>query len=1233
MKFFESTTPKRVTNFALAALLFVSTITASVPFLFSEKASAVTASNVVYKGLPDTLPSTYPSLGFAATSTKEFGDRIVLDGSDRLLDDVTVNLTSWACQTGEWNLNNCVSAPNATFQHPVTVNIYEANSDGTVGSLIASKTQTINALYRPSADNTNCTGGNAGKWFDGTSCYNGKAFNATFDFSSLNKTVPSDVIATVAYNTQNYGAAPTGVAGPYDALNVSYVTSDPTVGTDLEPDTMYWDTTYPPYTTGLKLDTGYTGYHLGINVTATSLDAPTNGQPNNQFRTTASGWNYTWNSVAGATSYEYQASRNSAESNGVLSSVEWNNINNGDATQNNITTPSLPSVGTVDGTWYWQVRALGSYGTKSDWSSVWNVTVDTATPDKPTNFNPSNGSVQSSSLTFDWLDVANPTPGTATTYELQYSTSPSAAAGVLNGTVTTVDNIAVSQKSVTGLADGYIFWQVRAKDAAGNASAWSDIWGYQIDATAPTTPVAVAPTGTNQSASAFTWTASTDNVSNPVTYEVITGTSSHSLDNGKLTQGVIVKGTGLSGTSLPATFDDGTFFWQVQATDALGNKSPWSNIQAVTIDSVAPVAPVITNSPVTVNAAQANAQATWTHTGADVDHFEYREYMNALAAALDTPYWTPSVSKNDRSQTVGSSWGTHTLYYRVVAVDAAGNRSDPSELGTVIIDKELPVVAITSPAASSTIKGNVTVTGTVSDANLSVSYLTVTNNANGIQYAAQDMNTGLSNPSVAWNTASGPDGVYTIYLEAKDKTGNDDSTSITVTVDNNATTPTLATPTNGAEVKGATLTQSWTTPDTDIDHYVYESYNDEAKTSLRFTGNVSGTSKTATNVADATFWWRVKAVDAIGNESGWSTLWKLVVDNTAPAVTIADITPNAATITGTVTDANTTDVVEVTIDGTTTNATITGNIWSITTPALADGFYIVSAVAKDLATNTTSPAVTDTLKIDTVTPTVTITQPTITLINDATPTITGTYNDVDANDDTTILLFIDNNTTGVAVTKTANGDGTGTWTYTPAVALAEGAHTFVATATDAVDNDSASAELTLTIDTLSPAVTANGSVNGSTVTVTGTAEADAVLSATFNGVTGPLTNTNGSYTFTATNVANGTYTFSVTATDAAGNSTVQTTSVTVNVPPAFTGVFNNGAVLGATTDTDAAAAANNGDADVEGATTKTAAVDTDATDGSIFGLAWYWWLLILAALAGIAAWIIGAVRRRNNEEA
>jgi len=89
---------------------------------------------------------------------------------------------------------------------------------GAPDTLLATKTQNVTIPWRPVADAT-CSPATAWRAGNGQ-CYNGSAFNATFDLTSLHVTLPSDVIVGVAYNTADYGQTPIGVAGPYNSLNV-----------------------------------------------------------------------------------------------------------------------------------------------------------------------------------------------------------------------------------------------------------------------------------------------------------------------------------------------------------------------------------------------------------------------------------------------------------------------------------------------------------------------------------------------------------------------------------------------------------------------------------------------------------------------------------------------------------------------------------------------------------------------------------------------------------------------------------------------------------------------------------------------------------------------------------------------------------------------------------------------------------------------------------------------------
>ena len=217
----------------------------------------------IYDSIPTVFPGSFPSLGYEATSSDEFGDHILFAGTARSLKSVDVSLTDWACENDGTRANDeaCVSTPGSYFTHPITLNIYAVdNTSGypEPGALLGSVTQTFDIPYRPSWDSVSCTGAGetpaadvpfGGKWFDPVlgKCVHGYSFNINFDFSSLNLTLPDEVIFGVAYDTQHYGASPLGVTGPYNSLNVSLADVSPTIGTDVEADTTFWDTSYGPF--------------------------------------------------------------------------------------------------------------------------------------------------------------------------------------------------------------------------------------------------------------------------------------------------------------------------------------------------------------------------------------------------------------------------------------------------------------------------------------------------------------------------------------------------------------------------------------------------------------------------------------------------------------------------------------------------------------------------------------------------------------------------------------------------------------------------------------------------------------------------------------------------------------------------------------------------------------------------------------------------------------------------
>ncbi len=217
------------------------------------------APETVYSALPSTSPATsYPSQPFQAQQTSEFGDYVHLGGTARNLNTVTATMVTWA-RYSEYQSNAAYNSSG--WSHPITLTVYSSHlgSDGAPDTVLAQKTQTINIPWRPEGDPTCADDGyGAGfSWKDaGGICRHGLAFNAVFDMSSPNVTLPNDVIIGIAYNTETYGVTPLGINGPYNSLNVAVPPSQPvSVGSDDSTTKVFWNTS----TAGWYTDGGASG--------------------------------------------------------------------------------------------------------------------------------------------------------------------------------------------------------------------------------------------------------------------------------------------------------------------------------------------------------------------------------------------------------------------------------------------------------------------------------------------------------------------------------------------------------------------------------------------------------------------------------------------------------------------------------------------------------------------------------------------------------------------------------------------------------------------------------------------------------------------------------------------------------------------------------------------------------------------------------------------------------------
>jgi gliding motility-associated-like protein len=268
------------------------------------------------------------------------------------------------------------------------------------------------------------------------------------------------------------------------------------------------------------------------------------------------------------------------------------------------------------------------------------------------------------------------------------------------------------------------------------------------------------------------------------------------------------------------------------------------------------------------------------------------------------------------------------------------------------------------------------------------------------------------------------------------------------------------------------------------------------------------------------------------------------------------------------------------VTGTGTIVTATDQITINNLSGLNDGTLTLSVTLTDAANNV-GTAATTTTALDATAPAA----PVVTsisddtgnsgtdgLTNDQTLSFNGT-----AEANATVEVFVDNNSVG-----TTTADGSGDWSFDhTSTTLAEGSYTVTAKATDAAGNvGSTSTALTVNVDATAPAApvilsitpdsgasaTDNITNDQSSLTITGTAEANSELEITVNGTTFSGLPVDGSGNWTIATGAifstDGTYPVTATVTDAAGNQSAASA--------AFSIVYDVTAPTAPTVDLDAA---------------------------------------------------------------
>ncbi|HET8884250.1 MAG TPA: lamin tail domain-containing protein [Candidatus Saccharimonadales bacterium] len=232
--------------------------------------------------------------------------------------------------------------------------------------------------------------------------------------------------------------------------------------------------------------------------------------------------------------------------------------------------------------------------------------------------------------------------------------------------------------------------------------------------------------------------------------------------------------------------------------DVLTNSTPWTyltlntageydaeaSVYRFTVDNDAPDASALLGeSTIYMQPGRINRQ--WENsTSGDVVKYIYKSFTSeARANHPNGPGWDKELTANGSDVYTVSGTTDHTFWWRVAAVDAAGNMTW-SEIHSVVVDKDAPVADITSHEDGEDVSGIVDLVGEVSDVNPMNTYFRITGPGYGDTSLFKD---GRSVHEFVWDTTHLPNGAYTVQFETRDQAGNKTSVStekITLNVNN-----------------------------------------------------------------------------------------------------------------------------------------------------------------------------------------------------------------------------------------------------------------------------------------------------------------------------------------------------------------------------------------------------------------------------------------------------------------
>lgn len=390
------------------------------------------------------------------------------------------------------------------------------------------------------------------------------------------------------------------------------------------------------------------------------------------------------------------------------------------------TSPWTVSRSLTNGTSYiWGITAYDNVGNvmTSETSGKFQISTTPLALVSPTDGTETNNLVP----TFSWVPRVD---APVWKYDLDISKSPTfspfhiSSLSNLAGSSMTMEAIVTSQLT----QEGTYYWRVRARDEYGNINSESETWRLAIDLTPPEPPVPISPEvdayigKTDFQSIEFRWTqvADAENYELQLDPEGADFTSTNVM-TWEMTRGASYTSAAYTITTLNK---EGDYRWRVLSVDKAGNKSnavdtagnpyfPGIPVRMFTID----LEPMNLDGVVTLQnpidnefTKEVRPEFQWQLSSFtnEVDKMELWVSDSKLFSATNLmTFEVASDSDGDYNFTPDEDLNTGILYWKIRALDKAGNYSNFSYYEIFVVDTTAPnKPSITSPASGTVLQSS-----------------------------------------------------------------------------------------------------------------------------------------------------------------------------------------------------------------------------------------------------------------------------------------------------------------------------------------------------------------------------------------------------------------------------------------------------------------------------------------------------------------------------------------------